>query len=280
NARLFEQVFRSQQILEAKVHDRTNQLESALKEVQNISKTKSEFVSAVSHELRTPLTSIKGYASILMAGKLGNVPDQVRKRLGKINTHSDNLVKLINDLLDISRIESGRFEMKINKCNLVTMIDNIRDLLTPQMKEKGIQWAEDIDGAIPEMMLDSSQAERIFINLISNAIKFTPKNGTISVNARLNNGVVTVEVSDTGIGISDEDIARLFDEFFRVDNQINQNVKGTGLGLSLAKKIVEAHKGRMWITSKVNEGTTFHFTLPVEQSSTDNIPDGSETEPA
>ena len=276
NARLFEQVFRSRRILEAKVHDRTNQLESALKEVQDISKTKSEFISAVSHELRTPLTSIKGYASILMAGKLGDIPDKVRERLSKINTHSDNLVKLINDLLDISRIESGRVEMKMTKCNLIEMIENVHDLLTPQMKERDLNWASNIDGTIPNMMLDSSQADRIFINLISNAIKFTPENGTISVNARLNNDIVTVEVSDTGIGISEENIVRLFDEFYRVDNQINQNVKGTGLGLSLAKKIVEAHGGRMWITSKLNEGTTFHFTLPVKQSLTDN--DSSTTE--
>jgi len=148
NARLFEQVFRSRQILEAKVHDRTNQLESALAEVQNISKTKSEFISAVSHELRTPLTSIKGYASILMTGKLGDIPDQVKARLDKINTHSDNLVKLINELLDISRIESGRVEMKLTKCALADMVETIHDLLTPQMKDKNIQWSAQIDEAV------------------------------------------------------------------------------------------------------------------------------------
>jgi two-component system sensor histidine kinase VicK len=146
------------------------------------------------------------------------------------------------------------------------MIDGVRDLLTPQMKEKGLHWDAKIDPAIPEVMLDSSQAERIFINLINNAIKFTPENGTISVHARLENAIVTLEVSDTGIGISEEDMGRLFSEFYRVDNQINQNVKGTGLGLSLAKKIVEAHKGKIWVTSKLHEGTTFHFTLPVQQA--------------
>jgi len=280
NARLFEQVFRSRQVLEAKVHDRTNQLESALKEVQNISKTKSEFISAVSHELRTPLTSIKGYASILMAGKLGDIPDQVRERLGKINTHSDNLVKLINDLLDISRIESGRVEMKMGKCSLISIIENIHDLLTPQMKDKGIQWSEDIDKTIPDMVLDAGQVERIFINLVGNAIKFTPESGTISVNAHLHDDTVTVEVSDTGIGIPEKNIARLFDEFYRVDNQINQNVKGTGLGLPLAKKIVEAHNGKMWVTSKINEGTTFHFTLPLKPASADNPSDTNEANPA
>lgn len=128
------------------------------------------------------------------------------------------------------------------------------------------------------MMLDSSQVERIFINLISNAIKFTPEDGTISAKAHLDKDIVTVEVSDTGIGISEEDITRLFDEFYRVDNQINQNVKGTGLGLPLAKKIVEAHKGTMWITSTLNQGTTFHFTLPVNPLSSEEPDDEPETE--
>ena len=270
NARFFEEVFRSRQILESKIQDRTKQLELALAEVQNISKTKSEFISAVSHELRTPLTSIKGYASILMEGKLGNIPDRVLERLGKINTHSDKLVNLINQLLDISRIESGRVEMKLTKCSLPDVIAAVHDLLTPQLKEKNIQWSTNLDESIPDMLLDDTQVDRIFINLISNAIKFTPENGKISVNAQLDNTIVTVEISDTGIGISQEDIVRLFDEFYRVDNQINQNVKGTGLGLPLAKKIVEAHGGKMWITSKLNEGTTFYFTLPVKTPSIDN----------
>jgi len=266
NARLFEQVFSSSQVLESKVLDRTKQLEKALEEVQNISKTKSEFISAVSHELRTPLTSIKGYASILMAGKLGEIPEQVKERLGKINTHSDNLVNLINDLLDISRIESGRIEMKIKKYNVVKMIANVHDLLTPQMKDKNIKWIVHAPADLPEISIDSSQFERVFINLISNAIKFTPKEGTISINAALENPTtVKFEVSDTGIGITEKDISKLFDEFYRVDNKINEFVKGTGLGLPLAKKIVEAHHGKIWVTSVINEGTTFHFTVPLDQ---------------
>lgn len=266
NARLFEEVFRSTQILESKVQERTKQLERALVEVQNISKTKSDFISAVSHELRTPLTSIKGYAAILMDGKLGQIPQAVKQRLSKINLHSDNLVKLINDLLDISRIESGRVEMSFGKCQLKRMIDEVEDLLTPQMKEKNVHWEIDYDSAIPEMYLDSSQVERVFINLVGNAIKFTPPEGTIRVKAAYNaeKNLVEAEVSDTGIGIPEKDIGRLFDEFYRVENEINQNVKGTGLGLPLAKKIVEAHGGKMWATSIVNEGTTFHFTLPVK----------------
>lgn len=264
NARLFEEVYRSSQALESKVQERTHQLQEALKEVQEISKTKSDFISAVSHELRTPLTSIKGYAAILMDGKLGEIPEKVHQRLGKINTHSDNLVGLINNLLDISRIESGRVEMNFGKCALPNLVENVQDLLTPQMRDKSIEFKTEINPKIPTMQLDHSQIERVFINLVGNAIKFTPERGIISVTAQLSDSLVTCTVTDTGIGIPEEDIRRLFDEFYRVDNEINQNVKGTGLGLPLAKKIVEAHDGRMWVTSVVNQGTTFHFTLPIK----------------
>ncbi|MBI3618332.1 MAG: GAF domain-containing sensor histidine kinase, partial [Candidatus Omnitrophica bacterium] len=264
NARLFDQAYGASQALESKVQERTKQLASALEEVKLISKTKSEFISAVSHELRTPLTSIKGYASLLITGKLGAVPEAVKERLEKINTHSDNLVKMINNLLDIARIESGRAEMKMEKCDITAIIETAHDLLTPQMKEKNLQWKTDIAASVPELTLDKHQAERIFINLISNAIKFTPEKGTITVRVRHDLHAAAIEVADTGIGVSREDLNKLFDEFYRVDNVINQNVKGTGLGLSLVKKIVDAHKGKIWVTGEVNHGTTFHFTLPFD----------------
>jgi len=159
--------------------------------------------------------------------------------------------------------------MNIAPANIRKIIDEVGDLLTPQMKEKNIQWKTEIDDKIQDMMLDTSQVERIFINLVGNAIKFTPEAGTIGVNAMLkDNDTVEFEVYDTGIGISQEDLKQLFDEFYRVENQINQNVKGTGLGLPLAKKIVEAHEGNMWVTSELNKGTAFHFTLPIEQKVT------------
>ncbi len=263
NAQLFEQVYKSRQELESKIQERTKELASVLENVKNISKAKTEFVSAVSHELRTPLTSIKGYASILMAGKLGDIPLQVKERLEKINTHSDNLVKLINDLLDISRIESGRVEMKLKKRPVAPIIENTRDLLMPQMKEKNIQFVVDAGSPLPELSIDDSQIERVFINLISNAIKFTPKDGIITVRAIAHKDHVLFEVSDTGIGIAENDIPKLFEEFYRVENEVNQNVKGTGLGLTLARNIIEAHRGKLWLTSKINTGTTFYFTLPL-----------------
>ena len=254
-------------MLELKVQERTKQLSQALEDVQVISQNKSDFISAVSHELRTPLTSIKGYAAILMTGKLGTIPEKVSERLEKINKHSDNLVKLINDLLDISRIESGRVKIKFLQHAIPSLVENVQDILSPQMKKKDINFVVNVEENCPKVMIDVSQIERVFINLIGNAIKFTPKNGTITVNisANKNREELLCSVIDTGIGIQEEEAAKLFNEFYRVENEVNQNVKGTGLGLALAKKIVEAHSGKIWAAGQLRKGSAFHFTLPVEQ---------------
>lgn len=264
NIRLFKEAYQATQMLETKVNERTKELSQTLKTIEEISKKKTEFISAVSHELRTPLTSIKGYAAILMTGKIGVIPEPVKERLLKINTHSDNLVKLINDLLDISRIESGRVEMTTTLLPIKPMLDNVVDLLTPQLRDKNIRLEQKTPQDIPNAEIDRSQYERVFINLISNAIKFTPTNGCITIQVDLDHKKeeFVFSVADTGIGISKENLDKIFDEFFRADNEINLSVKGTGLGLALAKNIVEAHFGRMWITSTPNIGTTFYFTLP------------------
>lgn len=263
NAQLFDKVFRSSQELEIKVKERTKQLATALSQVEEINRKKTEFLSAVSHELRTPLTSIKGYASILMTGKIGNIPEAVKERLSRINTHSDNLVSLINNLLDITRIESGRVEMHFALHNTKHLVDNISDLLTPQLAAKDIKLVVQLAPDAPEIYIDPSQAERIFINLLSNAIKFTPKAGTITLSSSLlPDGLVRFEVKDTGIGMSQEDLGKLFTEFFRAENEVNQSVKGTGLGLVLARDIVHAHRGKISVSSQVGVGTAFSFTLP------------------
>jgi len=273
NAKLFEKVFHSSQELELKVADRTKQLAGALQKVNEISKKKTEFISAVSHELRTPLTSIKGYAAILIAGKIGELPVAVKERLAKINSHSDNLVALINNLLDIARIESGRQEMKYALYKIKTIVDNVADLLGPQITAKSIKFQLSLPSQVEDVYVDSSHAERVLINLLGNAIKFTPPNGTITVTVApmLDHGYAVFSVADTGIGIPAPEIQKLFSEFFRVDNEINQNVKGTGLGLVLAKNIVQAHQGKMWVQSQVNEGTSFYFTLPTSQKAFEDM---------
>jgi signal transduction histidine kinase len=229
--------------------------------VEQLSKRKTDFISSVSHELRTPLTSIKGYSSILLAGTLGEIPPAVRERLEKINSHSDELTRMVNDLLDIARIESGKVVMHKVPVSLKETAEKAADLLSMQIKAKNIEFSCAAAG-IAEAFADRGQIERVFINLLSNAVKFTPAKGKIAVRAIAAAGGIQVDVSDTGCGIPEEAQARLFEEFYRVDNPINEGVKGTGLGLALVKRIIEAHEGKIWVKSKPGSGTTFSFTLP------------------
>lgn len=263
NAKLFEETWRSHQELETKVKQRTKELSEALEEIQAMSKRKTDFVSAVSHELRTPLTSIKGYAALLSAGKLGAISPPVKERLEKINKHSDDLTQLINNLLDISRIESGKVEMRMEDVDLQKLLDSIADLFAPQFKEKQIDFLRELQQDLNTIPADKNQLQRVFINLLSNALKFTPAKGKITVRAKKIKDFMQIDVQDTGLGIADDNLNKIFEEFYREDNEINQNLKGTGLGLSLAKYIVEAHKGKIWVSSRLNQGATFSFTLPL-----------------
>jgi len=262
NARLFEKTWRAQQELEQKVEERTHELKLALDEVKKISKRKTDFISAVSHELRTPLTSIKGYASILLGEKLGPLPEEVRNRLDKINRHSDELTSLVNDLLDIARIESGKVIMKHELCDLNNIVAGVLDLLSVQLKEKQIGLSVNIPDDAKDIFVDAGQIKRVFINTVSNAIKFTPQKGNITITSHKVDKGLQVDVTDTGCGIPEEAQEAIFEEFYRVDNPINQELKGTGLGLSLVKRIIEAHGGKIWAKSKVGLGSTFSFTLP------------------
>jgi signal transduction histidine kinase len=262
NARLFEKTWRAQQELEKRVEERTRELTQALEEKETISKRKSDFVSSVAHELRAPLTSIKGYAAILSSGKLGVLPEDARLRIEKLNKHSDELVQLVNDLLDIARIESGKVTMRQEPAGLKRIVEETLDLLSVQCKEKQIELSSHLGEEVPSVLVDLIQIKRVFINLINNAVKFTPKNGQISVFVHKIIGEVQIDISDTGCGIPADALEKIFNEFYRVDNAINMQVKGTGLGLALVKNIIEAHKGKIWVKSKLGEGSTFSFTLP------------------
>ena len=263
NINLFEASWKAQQELERRVEQRTHELTEVVNELKKVGKRKSEFVSAVSHELRTPLTSIKGYAAILLTKNLGKIPTAVHERLEKINKHSDELVHMVNDLLDISRIESGRVTMKRLPYNLKDFVEPIVDLLSVQAKNKNIDLVTEIPSEL-KIFVDKSQIERVFINLIGNAVKFTPEKGKINITTKGADNFVQVNISDTGIGIPKEAQENIFEEFYRVDNEVNESVKGTGLGLSLVKNIIEAHQGSIWIESKVGVGSTFSFLLPLE----------------
>jgi signal transduction histidine kinase len=190
----------------------------------------------------------------------------MRLRLDKINRHSDELTYLVNDLLDISRIESGKVTMKQENRDLRKFIESVADLLSVQLREKQIEFSVNIPEGASNITADAEQINRVFINLVGNALKFTPRGGKISVTSRKIDHQIQVDVADTGCGIPEEAREAIFEEFYRVDNQINQEVKGTGLGLSLVKHIIEAHGGKIWVKSRLGSGSTFSFTLPYAHS--------------
>ncbi len=262
NTKLYTELFGSHKELERRVAERTHELEKLNEELKKLNKMKSDFISSVSHELRTPLTSIKGYASILMAGKLGDVLPAQKERLEKIDKHSNSLVHLINNLLDIARIESGKVQMEMKDIFIKEMLDSIVDIITPQIKEKNISLKINSKIKFDRIKVDPSQMERVFLNLLSNAVKFTPEKGMVTIDIEDKNDDAQFSIEDTGIGIPSQDIPKVFQEFFRADNAMDQKIKGSGLGLSLVKKIIEAHKGKIWFDSELGKGTRFTFTIP------------------
>ena len=261
NSELYEQTWTSQQELERKVQQRTRELAEANAELMRLNKAKSDFVSAVSHELRTPLAAIKGYASLLSREQFGPLTKPQAERLVKIERHVDLLAQLITNLLDIARIESGRLTMERRAIPVKEFVGTIHEVVHPQLEARRIRYEEELDG-VTELLGDAQHLRRVFINLLSNAIKYTPEGGTIRLELRHHDNAVLASVSDTGCGIAPEELPKLFQEFYRANDPINQQIRGTGLGLVLVKRIVEAHQGRIWVTSAPGKGSTFSVSLP------------------
>ncbi len=260
NIKMFEQLYQSKEEAERRVRERTNELLKSLHEIERINKAKSDFISSVSHELRTPLTSIKGFSMLLAEEKFGKLPPEAKERLEKIDENVNKLVEMVNTLLDIAHIESGKIELKIAPFDLVRVIADVYDLMLPQLQGKSLNFKIDTPQQL-YVYMDKNLIERVFINLINNAIKFTPPQGTIKVFTKDEPERIIVGVSDTGCGVPQENLEKVFEEFFRVDNPINRQIRGSGLGLSLVKRIVQLHKEKIWLETKVNGGTTFYFTL-------------------
>ncbi len=261
NSALYEATWASQRELERKVQQRTRELADANAELVRLNKAKSDFVSVVSHELRTPLAAIKGYASLLATGQFGALAQPQGDRVLKIERQADLLTRLINNLLDIARIESGHVTMERRSIPLEEFFTAVQELVLPQLEAKHLKYTIDMDG-VKELVGDPQHLQRVFVNLLSNAVKYTPEKGSIRVAVERKDDVVLTSVSDTGCGIPAEDLPKLFQEFYRANDPINQQVRGTGLGLALVKRIVEAHQGRIWVDSEKGRGSTFFVKLP------------------
>ncbi len=224
---------------------------------------KSEFVSMVSHELRTPLTSIKGFTELMLAGDAGPITEDQEEFLGIIKSNVDRLVALIEDLLDVSRIEAGEITLKPTSVDMNDVMCDVANSIKPQLDRKAQSLVVDAPEALPAAWGDRDRATQILMNLVANAHKYAPNDSTITITAQAEANELQVSVTDNGPGISPGDQARLFDRFYRAGRSSGYRSGGTGLGLSIAHSLVEAQGGRIWVDSTLGEGSTFSFTLPL-----------------
>ena len=228
---------------------------------------KSEFVANVSHELRTPMTSIKGYVDIMLMGAAGKLSDQQTNFLEVIKSNTDRMITLVNDLLNISQMETGRIELDIVPLDVRPVLEAAisRVRLMAEKENREMSLALDLPDALPLVLADSDRLEQIVQNLVDNAYHYTPAGGHIWVSAHLEGDYLQVDVRDDGIGIPPEEQERVFERFYRGEDTLVIKTAGTGLGLSIVQNLVEMHGGRIWVTSEgvPGAGSVFSFTIPL-----------------
>ncbi|MDW7733199.1 MAG: PAS domain S-box protein [Methanolobus sp.] len=241
------------------------ELSKANEDLKSLDRMKDEFLSNVSHEFKTPLTSIQGYSQLISDGTLGQVNDQQKKAVDTVIRNSERLRKLVDSLLYLSRAQAGKMSYSFDEVMISDVIDNSIQDLALQAEKKAIGIKKDISRDLPAIKGDRDKLTDVLMNLIDNALKFTPRGGKINIGAYLDGGSLHVYVSDSGIGIPEDKISNLFERFYQVDSSIKRRYGGTGLGLYICKKIIEDHEGKIWAESKEGEGSTFHILLPLEK---------------
>jgi len=219
----------------------------------------------MSHELRTPLNSIIGFSKVLLNRLDGDLTERQEAYVRSVHNSSRHLLELITGILDFSRIEAGKFEMRQEKVDLLDVVEECIETSLPLVRDKRVKLEKDVPLGLPPIAGDRTRIKQVMLNLVSNAIKFTHA-GRVLVQVRNEGELVHVSVADTGIGIAPNDLGRLFEPFQRLDNPLAQQADGTGLGLAISKKFVELHRGRIWAESRESQGSTFHFTLPLSES--------------
>jgi PAS domain S-box-containing protein len=235
---------------------------------REIERMKNEFVQLVSHELRTPLTSIKGYVDLLLDEEMGPLEDEQREFLKIVGSNARRLVGMVNELLDISRIESGKMELRLEPVSLPSLVAGVTDGLRPLINEKHQRLSVHAVPGLPAVLADPERLSQIVLNLISNAVKYTGDGGEISVTFRPLNDEVITEITDTGVGLTEDEIRQLFTRFYRAQNRATREAAGAGLGLSITRSLVELHGGKISVTSTPGVGSTFSFTLPLAEDPT------------
>lgn len=228
-------------------------------------KTKSEFMMAMSHELRTPLNSIIGFSDLLKNKDFGELNDIQKKYVNNIHLSGKNLLMIVNDILDISTLEANKIDLSIEKISISDVINISIATIKDIAEQKKIQIIPEIDPVLDLIDADANRIRQVLFNILNNAIKFSKPQGIVNITARKEGDMVHVSVSDTGIGIKEADMERLFKEFEQLDKGVSRQFGGTGLGLVISKKLIELHGGRIWVKSKYGEGSTFSFMLPLKK---------------
>ena len=233
-------------------------------EEKRVEAIKRDFVANVSHELRTPLASIKGYAETLLDGAMSE-PDTLKNFLSIINRHAGRMAALIEDLLTLSMLESHHLPLKLEPVDVRALINAIIQGLEKNAKDKGLALSADTNDDVSSVIADRVRLEQVIVNLVDNAIKYT-NSGSVRVSAKTEDNMIRIDVEDTGIGIPEKDISRIFERFYRVDKGRSRDLGGTGLGLAIVKHIIQAHNGKIWVKSISGKGTIFSFALPLNSS--------------
>lgn len=243
-----------------------NEIQDKGRQLEIANQHKSEFLANMSHELRTPLNAIIGFSEVLQERMFGDMNEKQTEYVGDIHGSGQHLLSLINDILDLSKIEAGRMELDLVRFDLPSAIGNALTLIHERAARHFVALSSELDPGLTEIHADERKFKQILLNLLSNAVKFTPEGGKVEVVARRNGAVAEISVRDTGVGIAPADQALVFEEFKQVGSDYTKKSEGTGLGLALTKKFVELHGGRIWLDSEAGQGSTFTFNLPITRA--------------
>ena len=248
------------------LNEANQELNEANTKLRELAEMKEEFLALTTHDLRSPLTVISGVISFFTSGRLGELSPEQTNMVSMMERNAQILIELVNDLLDASKLESGTMRLDLASIDLRALVAELRETMEPLAKEKGITLVESLPENLPPIEADRPKLRRVLVNLLSNALKFTPKGGRVEFRAERTSGQMKISIADTGVGIAPEDVERLFDKYEQTRSRATRGEKGTGLGLYITKQLVELHGGKIEVKSELGKGSIFSFTLPLAQS--------------
>ena len=259
------QTFATQSVLAIQNARLFREIEDKSRQIEAANRHKSEFLANMSHELRTPLNAVIGFSDLLLERLFGEMNEKQENYIRNIQTSGKHLLSLINDILDLSKVEAGRMELDLANVHIPSALQNAMMLIRERAQRQNVELSCNVDPQINEIPADERKLKQIMLNLLTNAVKFTPEGGRVDVDVRLGNGNLEVSVKDTGVGIAEQNQQAVFEEFRQVGRQYSGKQEGTGLGLALTRRFVELHGGTIKLQSELGKGSTFTFTIPVRQ---------------